>query len=163
MPLSPYHLDEARLRVLVALYNNTRAEITRYRDYTWKITAYVVTILGAILALSVNSRFLSLWSEMIRNMFRILVVLFSIAGSVLIWYFNRKFTNHRTTRAELDKLFGFFEMGKFSEGVILKEKVGKENKKVGKENPVYHYLFIGFIALVALVVIVSMQKVSIGP
>jgi hypothetical protein len=155
MPLSPYHLDEARLRVLVALYNNTRIEITRYRDYEWKITAYAVTILGALLTLSVNSRFLILWGDFARALFFVLVCVFTGAGITLVWYFHRKFANHRATRAELDELFGFFNTGTFSEGdaAILR-------KPDNQETFVYPLLFSFLIAVVAVLAALSMLKVG---
>src|SRR6266511_2983782 len=115
MPLPEYHLDERRIRALVALYSSTRTEITRYRDYEWRITAYALALFGASIALSLNDKFRSLWSERAKGVLAVLVVLIGVIACVFILYFNRKFGQHRDRRQRLDDILGFTKPGVFAD------------------------------------------------
>ena len=114
MPLTNYHLDVPRIHVLVALYNSTRSELSRYRDIQWHVTAYIVGLQGAFLALITNDKFRSLWSSFGRGMLTAVLVALAGAGIALIWIFYSKFKEHRVRRATLDKIFGFQQPGIFS-------------------------------------------------
>jgi hypothetical protein len=47
-------LDDETRKVLMARYGHVYAEITRYRDYEWKITQLTLVLIGAVIAASLQ-------------------------------------------------------------------------------------------------------------
>ena len=119
MSLPEYPLDEMRVRILTALYSETRNEITRYRDYKWRITAYVLTFFAGCIALELNNEFSKLWSSLIKGVF---ITLLTMAGAValgFLGYSHSKYLEHRARRKVLDAILDFTSEGQFKEGVTL--------------------------------------------
>lgn len=119
MPLAEYPLDERRVRALTALYSETRNEITRYRDYEWRITAYALTFFAGCMVLGLNDEFSKLWSILVKGVFITLLAMAAIVALGFLGYSHTKYLEHRRRRQVLDGILGFSSKGLFEDGVVL--------------------------------------------
>jgi hypothetical protein len=154
MPLKPYSLDLPRVHALLALYNGTRAELIRYRDLQWHVTAYIVGLQGAFLILIANDKFRSLWSTFWRGILTMILFALAFIGMAFIWIFYGKFKEHRERRSKLDKLLGFQDSEVFAvdgPALLPEERMGT--------NKIYPILFTLLIGLMGVVTIIAAVKI----
>jgi len=100
-----YHLDETRARVLLHFYDNTRKEITRYRDLEWKIPSYVLAFFSAIIVVALNVKFARSITEAARVILLLAIFLVTVISLSLLIECHRKQIAQRQRRQWLEIIF----------------------------------------------------------
>ena len=107
---------------LIALYHETCGEITRLRDYEWRIAYYFTSLSVGLIALLLTQTFQSLLTTSTRCLltgFQIAAAGFTIyhLGTTHVYL-----TLQRNVRRSIEELFAFCDPGVFLEKAILPEK-----------------------------------------
>ncbi len=108
-----------KLKVVLAINDITHKEITRYRDYEWRITLWTVTLMAGIVA-AVRSTNLSGPNQsgiQVLLTFFLLVVLCLGIGHVCFVH-SRLVTNWKIRR-NLDDQLGLFQKDAYFAGTVL--------------------------------------------
>jgi hypothetical protein len=153
MPLPEYKLDERRVLALTALYAETRKEITRYRDYEWRITSYAVALFAGCIALGLNKEFSDLWNGTIKGVFMTLLALTTIVAFCFLLHSHYKYIEQRKRRTMLDKILGFSSKGFFEEG-STEALVGEQTITSWKSMwyPIAFFLLIGIVGVLTILI-----------
>ena len=107
---------------LIALYNNRQKEITRYRDYEWKIMIW--SIIGLIGITGISGLFISINNEhdlviIMKTLFVIVSLFMTISTFIYMIFIHNQFIWNRNILRKIDEIFGFFENDIFLKGSVL--------------------------------------------
>jgi hypothetical protein len=98
---------------LLALYHETWAEITRLRDYEWRITYYFVSLSGGIMALVVSGGVDRIISYPLRWAFTVIQIAAASLGLLYIRVTHGYLTEQRNIRRRIEETLGLYDAGKF--------------------------------------------------
>jgi hypothetical protein len=106
---------------LLALYEATWAEITRLRDYEWKIAYYFVGISAGLITLLANDSIRPLLNG--YGYLRIaLTIIQAVAAVFAVFYLemtHRYLSQQRNIRRQIEETLGFYEPGKLGTSALL--------------------------------------------
>lgn len=115
---------------LLALYHETWGEISRLRDYEWKIAYYFISLSVGLIALLASNTFKSFLTYSVRCVLTIVQV---VAAFFSIYYLEMThgfLTQQRNIRRHIEELLGFYDAGAFAkESVLPAEWKGKRITK----------------------------------
>lgn len=133
-------MTESQIQFMLALYNSTQAEITRYRDREWAtpgiFVAALATIVGFIITNDVQSK--SLWWA-----FDIVLIVLAIGNTSYTIFVHNRLTQQRNIRARIEFLFELDKI-KVSDKKLLPFKViapTDDNFNTGWINGFWSHIF----------------------
>ncbi|MHC4462062.1 MAG: hypothetical protein ACYS30_11615 [Planctomycetota bacterium] len=107
---------------LIALYQETWGEITRLRDYEWKIAYYFSSLSGGLIVLVFSLSLqcaLTVWLRCALTGFQVAATIFAI---YYLETTHRQLTLQRNIRRSIEELFGFCDPGVWRKKAILPEE-----------------------------------------
>jgi uncharacterized membrane protein len=114
-----YECDSEKFNSLLALYNQTNAEITRYRDLEWKLSMWAISILLGLISLTYLEQFQLEHAFVTAKFLSIFTAIFS---GFMIWhihYCHKRLTKNRKYRKRYEKLLQFYDGSVFSSESLL--------------------------------------------
>lgn len=112
---------EEKPNAIIALYNHTHDEITRYRDMEWKITAWIVGLIAAIVAVTHLAPIQSGHKSLVQTILGISTLVAAGYGIGHILFAHKNLTWNRRLRRKLDKILKFFDKDFYNNVTILPE------------------------------------------
>jgi len=94
-------------------YDNTRKELTRYRDMEWRIPSYVLAFFSAVIVVALNAKFAKSVSGLAKDTLFIAIILMMLISVGLLAFFHWKLTTHRRRRQWLEIIFKFHTPNEF--------------------------------------------------
>jgi len=117
--------ERERVSALVALYSQTRGEITRYRDLEWKLPSLVLVLLGATVAAFRGLAMTDAARVVVPTLFCLFSLLVSIIGIAHLLYVHWLLTEERRVARRIESLFEFCRPGAYdntSASLLAEEK-----------------------------------------
>jgi len=125
--LKPADLSEGeKARVIQGLYAIVQQEITRYRDYEWKITSWTIAIIGGIVAATQAIAFEDAHRGVVKTLLVVLTVVVAGYGIWHLCFVHSKLTENKMIRRELDGVLKFFEMNVYAECSLLPDRWNRQ-------------------------------------
>ena len=94
---------------LRALYHETWEEISRLRDYEWKVTYYFVTLSGALIVFFLTDNARPLLGPHLRCVLTFVILLSLGLGIFYLEVTHRYLTQQRNIRRDLEDVLGLYE------------------------------------------------------
>ena len=104
---------------ICALYDATYLEITRLRDYEWRIAYYFILLSIGAAGLVVAESTRALLSVPMRSAITVVLGLSMIFGTYYLWQTHVWLTQQRNIRRQLEDLMGFYEGRIYTEEPVL--------------------------------------------
>ncbi len=101
-----------KVNALISLANRAHAETLRYRDHVWKIVAWTVALLVAILAAARTSQELWVISS-VKIIFCFVSAYVAISGIRDVTFDYLQFVRNRNWQRKCERLLKFFEENEF--------------------------------------------------
>ena len=147
----PYKINNREFQSLLALYNVTKAEITRYRDREWAnvsiFTASIVVVIGFVIT-NVNV------AQKLVPLFDIALMLLAVGNIFYSTYTHNRLTINRNIEERLEYLLNFANI-KVGKGHLFPFKVSEpsdDNFKKGWLRGFYSQLLPFFLTDISLAV-----------
>lgn len=124
--------------ILLELYRRTREEITRYRDYEWKITAYVGALLVWIVTMSLNGKVVnSDTGKLERIIWSYISLIICVFGVFSLVYVHLRLNRNRNMQSKLEFVLGLHKPDNLiSDSTAIPSGWDKEDfRYVFPENP----------------------------
>jgi hypothetical protein len=107
-----------RFTALLALYNHTYDELSRYRNLEWTITSYMVVLLGTIATTS-QTEFVRNLNAWLRFSLLLFVVVLYVYGLTELWFLHSQLTIQRNQRRKIERILEFYEENRYLSGQSL--------------------------------------------
>jgi hypothetical protein len=120
----------AQLEAVVALYEQTWAEINRLRDYEWKIAYYFVSLSAGQIALLASESFRDLLTPELRVVLSIIQVLAALHSLYYLDQTHEYLTQQRNIRRGIEEYLGLDECG-FLPGQWHGKRVERKFERLG--------------------------------
>ena len=104
---------------LLALYQETWAEITRLRETQWKIAYYFVSLSAGLIILLTNDNVRPVLGFSVRIALTLLQVISSVFAVIYLEMSHRYLTQQRNIRRQLEESLGFYDAGVYAPVPIL--------------------------------------------
>lgn len=114
--------DAFKHEFLLALYHETWSEITRLRDYEWKIAYYFIVLTGSIIVFVVSDGAQPVLSLTVRWVLTIIQIVSMFLAVFYLEVTHGYLTQQRNIRRSIEELLGLYEKGKFTKESILPEE-----------------------------------------
>lgn len=115
---------------LIALYHETWGEITRLRDYEWKIGYYFTSMSFGVILLFSQKDLKSILSNEIKIIITIIQCLAALFSIYYLEKTHRYLNQQRNFRRQIEEIFEFYDINKYSsDPVLLKDWKGKRISK----------------------------------
>lgn len=122
--------ENDRIKTALALYQETNNEITRYRDYEWKLPTWTAGLLIFIItgANQIDSLDIDCGKAYIlKTVLAVVAVVATVFSCWYIYFLHERLTANRKIRRLLSNLFGYSEVDSFVQGKsLLPEKYKTE-------------------------------------
>lgn len=152
--------NEDFIKAMLALYQDVNSEITRYRDYEWKLPIWTAALLAAIVG--VANQIDSLGFDFGKKyILKTVLASFSVAATAFacwyIYFLHSKLIENRKIRRLISNCFQFSDEGIYAEYALLPEKYKTEIPKFanGITHTIASWLFVIFVLAYNLLFIFS--------
>jgi len=109
--------DQERLPALLTLLQTTHAEISRYRDYEWKVTAWCLVMIIATISVPGIGHGGRISPEC-RTCWRILLGAFTVATAVwavvYVGVLHSRLTSNKVRRRKMEVMLEFYEQNAYA-------------------------------------------------
>jgi len=109
--------NREKVTALIALYNQTFAEVVRYRDMEWKITAWTVALLAGVIGATRFSK--SPVTPCLRELLIVFSILVAAYGIWHVYYAHHQLTKQRQRRRECERILRFHDRGIYYQDAVL--------------------------------------------
>lgn len=117
--LSDEVVELLRKNKLLALYHEVCEEITRLRDYQWKIAYYFISLSGGLIALMVSNTIKPIMTCSIKYIITIVQLLSAFYSIYYLETNHRHLTLQRNIRRHIEELLQYYDEGVYSSKSLL--------------------------------------------
>ena len=101
--------DSQRHQALLHLYDHTHAEITRYRDYEWKITSWSLVLFAGIVAATNAVPVHATHRVCVQTLLMVITVVLAAYGLWHIYFVHKQLVWNQCLRRRMEVFFGLFD------------------------------------------------------